>query len=444
MSGIYNILNQLKNTSSRNGKEEILRSLSGETLRVFKMVAVMALSPGHDFYVRKYPRKGYHKGTLSLEDALMQLEQLTSRKLTGNAAIAFLEKLDSELSVGDADVLHRVIQRDLRCGVSSATLNKIWPNLIYVHPYMRCSDFTKKNMKNIKFPCFSQTKEDGHYTDIIVRHDGSISYMSRSGSILANYHGGPYEEIFRRCPGYVFQGEAVVLEENGTGIMDRSKGNGYLNSNSVDPNRIVFILWDMIPVESWKEGKCSTEYAFRLKNLAGFINDHCDKGSNICLIETKVVSSVDAIMEHFKENLEKGLEGTVIKNFHGAWEPGTSKDQVKCKVEFTCDLRVVAIKEGTGKNKGLMGALLCESEDGLVQVSVGGGYSDKQRKEYNHEGILNQIIEVKANDILVTDNGISLYLPRHVKLRKDKTEADSYDRIKEQMAAFADTLQAIK
>ena len=45
-----------------------------------------------------------------------------------------MERVSSE----NAEVIKKIIQRDLRCGVSEATANKVWKGLIPEYPYMRC------------------------------------------------------------------------------------------------------------------------------------------------------------------------------------------------------------------------------------------------------------------------------------------------------------------
>jgi DNA ligase-1 len=438
-------LNELASNSSRTFKEEKLTSLTGKALQDFQDIAVLTMSPSIDFFVRKYPRVESHKGSLSLMDAVQQLNNLSSRILTGNAAIHFLTALDEQLSEDDAEVLNRIISRDLKCGVSHKTINKIWPGLIYEHPYMRCSGLNQKSLAHIKKPCFSQTKEDGLYIDITVE-SGKVTYRTRNGSFiqLSDHTRDTY--LAANANNYVLQGEALVIDPVTGEYLARTAGNGYLNSDSIDPSLVAFVLWDMVPLSDYKKKLCKVEYSNRLGALTKVI-DNAPKESLLRLVDTKVIKSTEEIIAHFKEKLLAGKEGTVIKNMKGHWKPGTSKDQIKCKVEFDVELEVVGIKEGTGKNVGRLGALLCQSSDGKVQVSAGGGYKDEDRVKLYTEDMIGKIITVRSNDIVQNQSNLevySLFLPRFIEVRNDKTEADSYERIVEQHDSFVELLNAIK
>jgi hypothetical protein len=79
----------------------------------------------------------------------------------------------------------------------------------------------------------------------------------------------------------------------------------------------------------------------------------------------------------------------------------------------------------------MLGAIVCESSDGILRVSVGSGFSEEQRKQYWGENILDKIVAVKYNMRSVDKQGKqSLFLPVFIELRNDKEVADSNDSIK--------------
>jgi ATP-dependent DNA ligase len=130
--------------------------------------------------------------------------------------------------------------------------------------------------------------------------------------------------------------------------------------------------------------------------------------------------------------LAEGQEGTILKDKNGIWEDKRSKGQIKFKGELECDLKVVDWEEGTGKNIGRLGALVCESSDGVIRVNVGSGYSDAQREEYTKKAVLGKIITVKYNARIKERSGESesLFLPIFIELREDKDKAESSKSIK--------------
>jgi DNA ligase-1 len=135
----------------------------------------------------------------------------------------------------------------------------------------------------------------------------------------------------------------------------------------------------------------------------------------------------------FQEYLSLGYEGIILKDGSGVWEDKRAKHQIKFKGELECDLKIVAVEEGSGKYAGMLGALICESSDGVVKVSVGSGLTDEHRINLWHikREILDKIVAVKYNMRTKNKAGEeSLFLPIFIEVRDDKTVADSDKDIK--------------
>ena len=157
-------------------------------------------------------------------------------------------------------------------------------------------------------------------------------------------------------------------------------------------------------------------------------------------IQTLIVNSKDKAQAFYRNMIASGKEGAVLKNPTAIWRDGTSKEQVKLKLVCDCDLRVVGFEKGEGKFADTLGSLICQSEDGELQTGVS-GFSDKIRHEIweNKEKYIDTVVTVKFNDVMMkTGEKASLFLPRFVEFRSDKTTADSLDRI------IASKEQAIK
>ena len=170
--------NDLAAEPSRNAKIEMLEKHKNNEL--LREVVRLALDPFTQFYQRKIPAYQTSDKITTLQNALGGLYDLSSRTVTGNAAIEYLRMLLSSVSADDAKVLERIIDKSLDCGVNSSTANKVWMGLIKEYPVMLCSAFEQRLVDKIKYPAIVQLKMDGMRFNAIVR-DGKVEFRSRNG-----------------------------------------------------------------------------------------------------------------------------------------------------------------------------------------------------------------------------------------------------------------------
>jgi DNA ligase-1 len=163
-------------------------------------------------------------------------------------------------------------------------------------------------------------------------------------------------------------------------------------------------------------------------------------GSSIALIPTKIVRSLSDALAHYRELLTSGKEGTVIKHPEAIWRDGTSKEQIKLKLEVDVDLKIVGIVSGSPgtKTEGRAGSFTCVTSCGQLQVNVAVKNERlRDRVDANPSDYIGRIIVVRANSILPPSESNefhSLFLPRMAEgdYRVDKTEPDSLQRVRDQ------------
>jgi len=441
---VFEILEALAADNSRLAKEAILRQHAGND--VLKETFRLAYDPMISYYIRKIPNyivgKAEAKATLGW--AMQELEQqFATRNKTGNAAIDHLKYILESLDAQDASVIERIIKQDLRCGVGEPTINKIWPGLIKTYPVMLASGFDQKLIDKIGFPAYVQLKLDGMRFNAIVR-SGKVEFRSRNGrqldiasDLFAQAFIGLAAVYGLDC---VFDGELLVVDSSGKSL-DRKTGNGILTKaikgtqSAKEADMVRATLWDFIPYDDFVGGKYTVPYQTRLSNLVRNVDKFKRQKTLSHLIDivpTKVVEDQYTANKLFNKYLDEGQEGIILKSMNGIWEDKRSKDQVKFKAELECDLMVVGWEEGTGKNKGRLGALICESADGAIRVNVGSGYSDEQRTEFKIDFVVGKVATVKYNARIQDKAGNveSLFLPTFIELREDKNQADNSRSIK--------------
>ena len=153
--------------------------------------------------------------------------------------------------------------------------------------------------------------------------------------------------------------------------------------------------------------------------------------------ENRIVETLEEAQAIGQGYIKAGYEGAIVKSSNGIWKKDRVDWCLKIKAERQADLLCVGIKAGNANGKWAdgVGSLEMVSSDGLVEISVS-GISDANRELWKndpslvvgkvHTVLYNELIKSKAEN-----SKYSLFLPRHVEVRFDKTEADSLEKIKE-------------
>lgn len=451
---IFATIEAIAATASKLEKDALV-SAAGETSKLFKKVVEYAYDPFRNYGIRHVQAKtpGLAPGTNTLEEPFVfqVLDDLTSGKLSGNAAKEKVKALVELLDEPSSEIFRRIINKDMRAGFSDGTLNRAFKGLLKVFPYMRCSLPAKSNMSNWDWEdgIIVQEKADGMFVNVNCDATGFVWITSRAGSRFPADCMGIESDLEKvLTPNTQTHGELTVYEAGK--LLSRQEGNGVMNSllsgGTLEPHqRVVYEAWDQIPLAHVvSRGKYEVPCKTRLKNLAiQCANANRSGNSSIRLIPTIVVTSKEAALARYRELLLKGKEGVVCKHPAAIWKDGTSKDQVKLKLEAVVDLKIIKIvpgKEG-GKNEGKAGSFTCESSCGGLRVDVTvKNDALRSRVDLTPGDFINKIIAVCANSILEQSDSnelCSLFLPRMVEAdtRLDKSEADSLQEVRDQFDA---------
>jgi len=482
---IFDILDQIKSTKSTNDKQNILKKNSDNILlkEIFRLVYTKQIN----FGVRNVPEL-FWVSTLTkendTEDELQHtvfnvLPKLYKREFTGNSAIDLVGSFKESLDNNELDIIRRILGRNLECGVGTALPNKVWKNLIPEQPQMLCNPCNQKNLSRIKYPAYSQVKEDGARAfteiDIFVSPSGqkefTINFMTRNSNTypslpkIENFFLNRLETLshtFSESQNMTFDGELVVMEDGKP--LPREIGNGILNkalkgtASSEELDLIHYKVWDTYI--NYEEDK--RPYAQRFAEVEEFLSipfNDC-----VSLVDSKQVYNEDEARLHSIECIERGLEGTILKNRNFLWQNKRSPDQVKFKEEILVDLEVVGFIENKSvDHKGTLGSLTLASRCGKILVNCGSGFtntrevkgkdgtwspvpleerpeSDREHIWLNRDEYMGRIVEVKCN-ALTTSEGretYSLFLPIFMRFRDDKDVANTVEEV------FSDKLIVVK
>ena len=400
------ILDQLAETSSRLDKEAILKANANN--EELKQVIKMALNPFQQFYIRKIPAYKTRTDIPSekLSWAFERLTTLSSRNITGNAAIEYLTFILENVDENDAIVVERIIGKDLRCGVSTSTANKIFPGLV---PTFECMLADKWDEKRVTFPVSVETKLDGIRCLAFVG-DNSVEFYSRGGKPF-NTLASLEEDILKsgKFAGFVLDGELVSGNFNNT-VSEIKRKEG-------DAQEVQFVVFDIMAKYEFDQQNVVADYELRRAKAWNLIQG-CGC-SMVTLSKSSVCWNVQQIHETYSKYIESGYEGAIVKPHSGKYEFKRSKNWLKIKPEETVDVEITGYEEGTGKYEGKLGAFIVNF--GGVECRVGGGYSDMERESFwvDRESMVGSLIETQFMEI--TPDGAMRH-PRFIRVRSYKGE----------------------
>ncbi len=451
---ILDNINKIAAVSSKNEKQLLLAQYMRD--EHFKKIVTYMLDPLPTFGILEY-QGGC---TASHEHPYKVLDKLISRELSGAAARIAAGALVAGGFPGE--LMLRILAKDPKAGFADSTVNKVLPGLIQEFPYQRCSLPKEAKMEtwDWKGGVPSQEKADGMYANLDYHLSGDFTLRSRQGSEFPIEKFSNLTSFTDRLIDRNTQTQGELLVRRAGEILPREIGNGVLNSvlkggDFEVGDTVLFKVWDQIPLNAVApKVKYMVPYKVRLGNLYKQIGQHTEH-MPIHLIETKMVHSIAEAYAHCKELMLKGKEGTIVSEPNAPWIDGTSKFKVKLKLEFNCDLKIVGFRPGKGKNASTFGSIICRTSDGLLEVGVS-GFPDKKGKDgkltraeiwARRDELLETVMAVTANLVTPPPDGghlWSLFLPRCLEFRLDKTIADTLQQVKDAQQAAIDTLAAVQ
>ena len=418
------VIRSLEDHSSRLNKEAIIEAEkdNAELFEGFQL----ALSPFITFGVKKVPSFSGPDGQGLPWVAFKELcELLRTRQLTGDDARSAIElALSASTKNQWNDWYRRILIKDLRCGVSEKTINKIVKNAVPLFECMLAHDGANHESK-VAGKKLLEPKLDGVRALLIIDAQArSATIYSRNGKILENFGHitkGIEDniELFERS--MVIDGE--VVSSSFQALMKQVH-----RKSDAEAGDARLMAFDILPLSEFLAGK-STMGQRRRSNLLRAMKPTLDKVGGIDIIPQIEVDLGTAVGEmqfkqYNKDAIEAGFEGIMIKDVDAPYVCKRHVAWLKQKPFIEVSLSVVAVEEGTGKNEGRLGALICEGEDDgkKIRVNVGSGLTDEQRDEFwaDQDALTGQIVEIRADAATLNQDSEEIYslrFPRFLRFR---------------------------
>lgn len=256
--------------------------------------------------------------------------------------------------------------------------------------------------------------------------DGKVKIFSRQGKRIEGLI--DLEEELKELPSGCYDGELLLDKEDLPSKDLYRETVTVVNSKNDNKKNIVFNVFDFIPLKDFEN---------RHSDL------HCDRRKmqvykSLRNTEPNWIRPVPILYrgEYNKEIVQKELdkqialehEGVMVNINDAPYEGKRTKNILKVKAMQDCDLKIIGFEEGTGKNKGTLGAIIVDYKG--FEVKVGSGFTDEDRKYFwnNQNELLGRVITVQYFEETTNkkDNSLSLRFPVYKELREEGKEVSYF------------------
>ena len=429
---MYQIIQELEADNSRLAKEAIIeREALANNVELFEGLR-MCYDPMVTFGVKKVPSYSGPDGQGLPWVAFKELARaLALRELTGHDARDAIElALSASTEQQWNGWYRRILIKDMRAGFSETTVNKMVAKAGHPEfeiPLFECmlAHDGAKHEKKIAGKKLLEPKLDGVRVVTIVNAANKTATMySRNGKVLENFGHitAAIEaniELFDR---------SIVLDGEMVSSSFQALMKQVHRKSDAETSDARLMLFDVLPLSEFQKSESSMGQK-RRSNLLRSMKPVLDKVGSIDIIpqiEVDLAGYVGELQfkQYNKDAIEAGYEGIMIKDVDAVYECKRSASWLKMKPFIEVSLTVTAVEEGTGKNVGRLGALICEGEDDgkKIQVNVGSGLTDSQREEFwaDQQDLLGQIVEIRADAATLNQDSTDLYslrFPRFLRFR---------------------------
>jgi len=431
-------IRDLESSDSRLHKESVIEKalmaskLGSSNAQCFLFNCYQAYNPYYVFGVKKVPETiGLEHKSNPWPKFWAMLEGLRTRSLTGHNAKTAIEFMSEQFdSVEWNNLARRVIIKDLRCGISEKTLNKVLGNTEWKIPVFTCQLATDSEKHTAKMTGIKRLEQklDGVRVLAVVTKT-TVNLYSRNGKPFDNFPQivESLEDIRNKFAkllqssqhGFVLDGE--IIGESFQALMKQAQ-----RKTDVKTDGMTYSVFDVVPLADFERGFWNAQQYKRLAILeeyrAVFDATDCVRIMDGITVDLATAEGHDVMRRYAEDSVAAGFEGIVIKDMGAPYECRRSTHWMKWKPTITVDLNIVGFEQGTGRNAGRLGAIICEGVDNdrRINVNVGSGLSDANRDEYwsARDQLLGNVVEVEADAVTQNQDGTySLRFPRFVRFR---------------------------
>ena len=434
MEEVIRLFKQIQSTSSLNEKKEILTANKDNEL--FKKCLRFLLDGNITTGIaeKKYDSISvisHDYINVNINEEFIELLDYIKAHNTGrDEDIIQVKAWCYNLSDDIKEFMRGLITKSIRLGADAKLINKCISGLIPTFDLMLGTSIEKVKLKGDE-KIFISRKLNGTRCAFI-----GNKCMTRQGKVYTGLD--HIIKDLQQLVGTETFVDGELIYKNKEGLSDSEafqKGTGIAMSKDVDKTDLKFVVFDMFPLNEFWNGKSICNYSSRKVDLIK-LKQIIDMRSQIDGLHIENVEIVPMCYEgtdhseiwkwlNYAE--EHDWEG-VILNLDTPYECKRTKNLIKVKKFYDFDLKIIGYEEGTGRNKGRLGAFIVDYKGN--HVKVGSGFTDDERIKFaeNRNELIGRVITVKYKEITRDKNtGLeSLQFPVYCGFREEGKEP-SYD-----------------
>ena len=384
------ILEELEGTNKGTAKQEILREASdNEVLRTLIMMAIgpdtYGIRPSEDIPARSSSKM---KVTKVYRRFLDIAESLKTRELTGKKATESVESFLASLYPVPKKWFTRVINKSLRLGVSEKTVRAVWGDegmslsgddeIIFFKNKCPLAEkwddlVKKKSWTGIDYG------EEGWMSEAKLDGDRALLFVfPQDERIVILTRGGKRWEHIEACEPFVenlLAAHAKIAPFTGFGVNKPmmydgeflARSGNWNETSSIVSSHVNFdeerfmsqirvVLWDWCPTVYFNEGIFKLELSERKYTLmkAAGLKKRTAKFTELVdqfyVMGHRMVYSDEQMWKDNRRKLQKGFEGSMLKNPGAYMVMKRTADVIKVKPEDSATGTIVGFKPGKGKH----------------------------------------------------------------------------------------------
>ena len=423
MTQTFEIFKQLQSTTKKNEKIAILEA--NKTDISFTNTLCWLLN---SFVISGISTKKIDKELFGVTGTVLDfptlLDYLSENNTGRDIDIATVQHSIVKYPADEQAMCKQIVTKTLKLGVDAKTVNSVYgKGFIPVFDVQLGTPIDKVNLKGNEYIYISHKLNGTRCVSI------NNKLYTRSGKEYTGLNHIITDIQKLNLPDLVFDGELIRKNTDGKSDSENFQiGTGIANSKDADKSCLEYVIFDWLPKNEFMAGESILKYGSRKKYLVDVISKKIqDNGiENLRIVPMWYEGTDHSQIQKWLDYAENNdCEGCMVQ-FNTTYKCKRTKELIKVKCFYDCDIRCVDIEKGSGKNSDTLGAIVCEYKNNIVKV--GSGFTDEMRNHYwnNPNDIIGKIVTVKYKEETKNKDGsYSLQFPVFCAVREDKSEPNT-------------------